>query len=136
MAAAEFGLLAPVLALVLLAMLDVGFAVNERMNLDRLLRSGAQMALTGVEDITALESAVLNSGNSDENDNAPTIDSVDYSLSVTRTCECAGAAGSCTERCGDGTPPSIFFNFAAVQPMETNLLPEFDVKSALRIQVR
>ena len=136
-AAAEFGLLLPVFALSLLAMIDVGLAINERMNLDRVLRSGAQLAMSGVQDVDALENAVVSSGaGNNEDGTAPSVDSLDYSISVTRTCECGGAAGSCTQRCGSGEPPSLFYNFRAWQTMDTMMLPQFDVESNLRVQVR
>ena len=94
-AAAEFGLLLPVFALSLLAMIDVGLAVNERMNLDRVLRSGAQLAMSGIQDVDALENAVVSSSaGNNEDGTAPSVDNLDYSLSVTRSCECGGTAGT------------------------------------------
>lgn len=136
-AAAEFALLLPVFALSLLAMIDVGLAVNERMTLDRVLRSGAQLAMSGVQDVDALENAVVSSSaGNNEDGTAPSVDNLDYTLSVTRSCECGGAAGSCTQRCGSGEPPSLFYNFRAWQTMETMMLPQFDVESNLRVQVR
>lgn len=137
MAAAEFGLLLPVFALCLLGMLDVGLAVNERMYLDRVVRAGGQLAMSGVDDIAELEGAVVNSGENDTQDaDVPSVDTVDYTLSITRSCECGGSAGSCTARCDGGEPPSLFYNFSAKQMMETILLPEFEVESTLRVQLR
>ncbi|MFW6076353.1 MAG: TadE/TadG family type IV pilus assembly protein [Hyphomicrobiales bacterium] len=43
--AVEFGLIAPILFVSLLAMVDVGFAISERMSLDSVLRAGAQEAM-------------------------------------------------------------------------------------------
>jgi Flp pilus assembly protein TadG len=40
--AVEFALIAPILFLSLLAMVDVGFAIHERMTIDHVLRAGAQ----------------------------------------------------------------------------------------------
>ena len=137
MAAAEFGMMLPVFGFGLLSMLDVGLAINERMKLDQAVRSGAQLVMSGVEDVTALENAVLRSGDRDGSENGtPTISTAGYSLSISRTCECGGTSGSCTSLCGDDTPPSVFYNFAASKTMQTILIPEFDVDSSLRIQVR
>ena len=83
MAAAEFALMLPIFGFGLLSMLDVGLAINERMKLDQAVRSGAQLVMTGVEDVAALESAVLRSGDRDGTDNGtPTITTAGYSLSV------------------------------------------------------
>lgn len=134
-AAAEFGLLTPVFALCLIAMLDVGLAINERMYLDRVLRSGAQLVMNGTDDIAELESAVLNASES-EDDSPPTLDTVDYNLNINRSCECDGAAGACNDRCASGKPPSLFYDFSASQLMNTLLLPAFSVESNVRVQVR
>lgn len=137
MAAAEFGLMLPIFGFGLLSMLDVGIAINERMKMDQAIRSSAQLVMTGVDDVTALENAVLSANDRDGSDNGtPTIDTADYSLSITRSCECGGVAGSCTALCGNDDPPSVFYNFDASKTMQTIFIPEFDVGSSLRIQVR
>jgi len=99
------------------------------------LRSGGQLVMAGIDDISELESAIMNSEETDE-ETPPSLDTIDYALSVTRTCECGGVAGSCTDRCTGGEPPSLFYNFNASQTMDTMLLPVFDIVSDLRIQVR
>lgn len=43
--AVEFGLIAPILFVSLLAMVDVGLAIAERMSIDSVLRAGAQEAM-------------------------------------------------------------------------------------------
>jgi len=110
------------------------------MKMDQVLRSGAQLVMTGVDDITALENAVRNASDhnagSDGDDDNPSVDTPDYSVSITRTCECGGTAGSCTSLCSTDVPPSVFFNFGASKTVQTIFLPEFDVGSNLRIQVR
>ena len=136
-AAAEFALMAPVFALCVLVMLDIGLAINKRMYLDRVVRAGGQLAMTGVEDIPTLEAAVVNaSAGADENNAPPSMETVDYTLSITRSCECGGAAGACNVRCTGGEPPSLFFNFDAKKMMTPIMLPELEVESKLRVQIR
>jgi hypothetical protein len=136
MAAAEFGLLLPLFLLAVLGMIDVGTGINERMKLDQTLRVGAQLAMSGVTDTTKIESASMASGDYSDSDEVPSSDTVDYSYSISKTCECSGAVVSCSTMCGSGDPPSVFYNLNASKTMQTIILPTFSVGSAFRVQVR
>lgn len=136
-AAAEFALMTPVFALCVMTMFDIGLAINERMFLDKVLRSGAQLAMTGESNIPTLEAAVMNAGQGvSEDGDVPSAATVDYTLAITRTCECAGVVGLCTERCDSGVAPSLYYNFNASKTMDPVMLPQFDVESKLRVQLR
>lgn len=54
-AALEFALFAPILFLSLLAMVDLGLALHERMTIDHVLRAGAQTAMSGGDEAAVLK---------------------------------------------------------------------------------
>lgn len=136
-AATEFALIAPVFALSLVGMIDLGIAVQDRIELNRVIRAGAQVAMAGEDTLSALESAVVNATvGPSENGDPPTAASVDYDLSISRTCECGGVAGLCSARCDDGAAPSLFYNFIASKSTEPIMLPDFSIQAQISVQVR
>lgn len=129
-AAAEFAIISPVFALAMLGMVDIGMAVNERMEMDRVLRAGVQEAMTGANDVAKIETAVQNANFSSRVNESPPM------LSVHRTCFCSTVANSCNALCNDGAAPSVYFDLAAVQNMQTFLLPAMTIRTDMRVQVR
>ncbi|THK36105.1 pilus assembly protein CpaE [Ensifer sp. MPMI2T] len=139
--ATEFALLAPVLALALVAMTDVGFALYERMTIDHALRAGAQAAMADpgptqvqkVMQFTLAKSAMLANA---------TVSA------VKRYCACPENTGvdpdtapQCgTSLCANAAAPFIYYRLAATknyQPMSLpEVLPAFELNSTMQVQVR
>ncbi|WP_027998857.1 AAA family ATPase [Sinorhizobium arboris] len=139
--AAEFALIAPVLALALVAMADVGLALYERMTIDHALRAGAQAAMadpgpTQVQKVmqsTLAKSALLANA---------TVSA------VKRYCACPenpdidpDAAPQCgTSLCANAAAPFIYYRLAATkdyQPMSLpQVLPAFRLNSSMQVQIR
>ena len=125
-AAVEFGLLAPMLVLGLVLMLDVGFAIGQRMELDRNVRAGVQATMSNINDLTAVRDVVLSTADAPD----------ELTVTVNRTCSCAGAAAPCTTWCAGGEPPSVFVNISAVQDYEGVMLPPITLDSDTYVQLR
>jgi Flp pilus assembly protein TadG len=127
-AAVEMGLVAPFLLVGLLFMLDVGVAVGARMDLDRNVRAGVQAVMAHINDPDAVKDVVLASLNGAQG----------VSVTVTKTCKCGSTGTACTSWCSlqDQEPPSVFVNIFAVKPYSGLMLPAFDLKSEIHVQLR
>lgn len=124
--ALEFGIIAPMLVLGLMAMVDVGLGLGVRMELDRIVRAGAQAAISLNNDADAIEALVVASSGSP----------VDLSVEVERLCSCGDAAASCTAVCGSGDAPEVFYAIAAERPHAGLFFGERQVASQTRIKIR
>ena len=131
--AVEFALFAPVLFFAVAAMLDIGLAAYERMTMDRLLRGGAQAAMA--DPGQAQVEAVIRA--SAEDDFAP--DS-EFNLDVDRYCACPAnidtPLGSCTSLCTGNVPPHIFYRMEASRSYPGIILPEIDLHTEAKVQIR
>ncbi len=124
--ALEFGLTAPFLIIALVMMLDVGIAVETRMELDRNVRAGAQAAMSQINDSNAIRDLILASANGSRN----------VSVTVDKTCSCGSTATPCTSWCSAQEPPSVFVNISAIQPYSGLMLPTFQLESETHVQLR
>ena len=125
-AAVEFALIAPMLIVSFLLMLDVGTAIAARMEMDRNVRAGAQAAMSLNNEVASIEAIVLAS-----NEAADALD-VDVALQ----CRCADASAECTSPCAGGAAPSVFVEISAVQEVAGKLMPDRQVRSQTRVQIR
>lgn len=123
--ALETALFAPVLVLGLLGMADVGLAVGVRMELDRVVRSGAQAALTLDNGAVGIRALAL----------ATSAAPAGLEVEVALTCSCAGAAASCTATCGAGAP-SVYYDIAATRRHDGFLFGEREIASSTRVKIR
>jgi Flp pilus assembly protein TadG len=124
--ALEFAIGGPVLIFALLAMVDVGIAVGTRMELDRVVRSGAQAAMSLNNDATAIRAIAL----------ASTADAEGLGVDVAQQCRCAALENACTALCADGSAPSVFFVIAAEREQPGIILGSRDIVSQTRVQLR
>ena len=124
--ALEFGLTAPLLIFALVMMLDIGIAVETRMEMDRNVRAGVQAAMSQINDPNAIRNLVLASTGGSEN----------VSVNVNKTCSCGSTATSCTTWCSAQEPPSVFVNISAIQTYSGLLLTTFQLESQTHVQLR
>lgn len=87
-AAVEFGLLVPVLLVIMLGIVNYGLVMFNKMELVSAARSGVQLALADYTDTSAIKDAVVNATN---------LGLVTNDVTTTQFCECGGT----TITCGD-----------------------------------
>ena len=135
--AVEFALIAPVLFFSLLASVDIGLAVNERMIVDQALRAGAEQAMAdpgattvkSVAEYAAMQSfSVGGSGGS----------LGEISIAVNDYCACPGTSVSvsCSGTCSGGGNPYRFYDLSATKTYSSMIIPEMTFNSNMTVQVR
>jgi pilus assembly protein CpaE len=143
--AIEFALVLPILVLACLATVDVGLAINERMEIDHSLRAGSEGAMRdlGEEEvhdlIDAVASEVFTVRSEDEDEGEIDVSSNGLDVTVERFCTCpesVGAAVSCTAgNCADEAKPYLYYRLSAEKDFATILLPTIPLESSLLVQV-
>jgi pilus assembly protein CpaE len=131
--AVEFALIAPILFLSLLAMVDVGFAIHERMTIDHVLRAGPQEAMIDpgvaqvlkVLDTTAVTSFPAGA-------DAPVFE-------VVRECACPEAKDvwvDCLTTCAGPTSTYVYYELSGAKTYLGMLIPEILLRPTVKVQVR
>lgn len=136
--AVEFALIAPLIFFSLLAMVDVGFAINDRMYVDQLLRSGGQPAMRDQGEATVektLEEATCKDGEIYPD----CADIAKMTFAVDRYCVCPDDPGVkesfvCTAGCT--TQPQKFYKISATKSYEGIFLPQFNFAPSKIVEVR
>lgn len=103
-AAIEFALIAPVLAIIAILMTDVGIAAMGAMNMESAVRASVQYIMNGGSDTSVAKDVGMNAWASRPSD---------ATLKTTKFCKCGSSAISCTSTCTGGALPSAFFTAAA-----------------------
>jgi pilus assembly protein CpaE len=137
-AAIEFAIVAPVLALGLIAATDLGFAEYERMTMDHTLRAAAQYAMTdpGVAAVCQrIQSLAGASYSVSCNGGAG-----DLTANVKRYCACPDALTAevtCSVTCG-GEHTYIFYRLTGTMKVTSNIVPSrlMDLASSVQVQTR
>lgn len=135
----EFALLAPILAFMLLAGVDMGLAVSERMALDHALRAGAQEAMTDPGEPRVLELMRKTAESNFTLDTGSDTDSTPLALSVTRFCACpdnVGFAVACSTICPGSKPTFIYYRMAGEKSYTGWIMPVFDFAPSVQVQIR
>jgi pilus assembly protein CpaE len=150
-AAVEFALFAPTLVFALLTAVDCGSALQQRLTMDQLLRSGAQVAMTdpGEQTVTsALQSTASKNFSAAPGDLATgtpswkltyNVNSDPLSLSVSRYCTCPdnlNATVACSTTCPGTTPTYIYYHLGASKRFSGIVMPAFSLSSRAEVQVR
>ena len=138
--AVEFALCAPVFIFACIMMADIGFAVHERMSLDHVLRSAAQMAMAdpGEEEVqsvlesTASKHFTVASEGTDIVEDAVIVDAARY-------CACPDnrtVSVACTTVCTGTVPTFTFYGMSAAKSYDGMILPPISFNAHLDVQVR
>lgn len=106
-AAVEFGLIAPVLIVVLLGVSSSAGAIGQHHGMRKAVAAGAQLAMTTDADLTAVRDLTLEawSGKADGS-----------SVEVSQWCRCGSAQHACSTICSDGDYPEKYTMIAASTP--------------------
>jgi len=102
--AVEFGLIAPVLAIALLGIAEVGQIVYQRTDMHGALRSGGQYVLNGGRDLAVAREMVVRSWTGMPEDAL---------VEATRTCFCSTVEHACNTPCAGGGVPEAYINLSA-----------------------
>ena len=94
-AAIEFGVLVPVLALMVVSVVDVGLAVYRKMQVEGAAQAGVEYAVAHGYDTNAISAAVANATNST---------AITANPGPTKYCGCATASGVNSMTCGSVCP--------------------------------
>ncbi len=138
--AVEFALLAPVLGFSLIATVDLGFGLTERMAMDHVLRSGAQKAIADPGASTVL--AAMRSAarmNFTLDDEQPEAGIETLSLSAIQFCACPesiGFAVKCSTICSGTKPTFIFYRMSVQKTYQPWLIPTMNFERAAQVQIR
>lgn len=139
--AVEFALIAPVFAIGLVATADVALALHQRMDIDHVLRAGAQAAMSdpGEEQVLKVLQSTLG-GSADAN--GVVLESVERYCACPEQADVAPAAApACgTTACANMASQYVYYHLQAhkdYQPMSLpEILPAFRLSSSMQVQVR
>jgi pilus assembly protein CpaE len=134
--AVEFALIAPVLFIALLFMVDVGFAIYERMTIDYVLRAGAQAAMEdpGKEKVLEVLTATAAKNFSAAN-GLPAFKVNDLKHPWCECPENAGVYVACTTDCAGPTATSIYYKLESAKTYE-GIFMSINLGPSMRVQVR
>ena len=138
-AAMEFGLIAPILFFGLLSAVDIGMAVDERMEVNHVLRAGAEAAInSSSEDVVLAIMAATASQNmtaSIDGNGAPG----DLNLTVNQYCACPDAteaAVACTAVCPGDVPTYVYYQIDGSKDYTGMFIPNISFAPSMRVQIR
>jgi Flp pilus assembly protein TadG len=106
-AAVEFGLIAPILATVLVGVGTYGLEIIAYSKMREAVSTGAQYALTTSENTTDI-STIVNAAWDDKPASGATV-------SVTQRCVCAGVTNDCSTACANGDYPQKMTTITATR---------------------
>ncbi len=141
-AAMEFGLVAPILFFGLLSTVDLGMAINERMEVNHVLRAGAEAAINKSDEdtvlavmaATAAQNMTVNIGD-DDNQGAYGA----LSLTVNQYCACPDATEvevACTTICPGDVPTYVYYQLDGAKTYSGMLIPNISFAPTMRVQIR
>lgn len=139
-AATEFALVAPILAVALLTSIDLGRALTERMAIDHALRAGAQRAMAdpGTASVLDVMRRTAETNFTLAGDALDTAEST-LDLSVTRYGACPGNLGYAVDPstvCAGSTPTYIYYRMEAAKTYSGWLAPDIAFDRASLVQIR
>jgi Flp pilus assembly pilin Flp len=102
--AVEFALVAPLLAVTLLSIAEIGQVIYQRTDMHGALRTGGQYVLNGGRDLEVAEEIVMRSWNSRPEDGV---------AEATRFCLCEQVEHACSAPCSDDSVPEAYITISA-----------------------
>jgi Flp pilus assembly pilin Flp len=102
--AVEFGLIAPILAMLVLGVAELGHVTYQRTDMHSAVRSGAQYVLNGGRDVDIAQEIVERSWSSMPDDGE---------VEATRFCLCGASQHACNTPCSDNSVPEAFIQLRA-----------------------
>jgi len=137
--AVEFALIAPILIGGLLSMVDIGLAVTERMNLDHVLRAGAQAAMAEQEKEHILDVLKATASGHFTLAGSSVQTSVEDPVALSVNCVCSGASASPEEECtvcAGSTQAHVYYQLSAEKLYNGIVFKGITLKADIEVQVR
>ncbi len=103
-AAVEFAMILPILAVIVVCLPDVSQAVTGVIQMENATRASVQYAMGGGNDMSVAQTVGLQ---------AWSFKPSDAQLTASQSCQCGGGAGTCGQLCVDGTTPQTYFQVVA-----------------------
>ncbi len=140
--AIEFGLIAPIMFFALLATIDVGMAVNERMIVDQSLRAGAEQAMYDPGAAT-VKAVAANAARQAFNVDGSGGSLGNMSIDVSEYCACPSLTSTpvacnalCTTASGGSTSPYKYYSLAGQKTYDSIIIPTMTFNSNMTVMVR
>ena len=140
--AIEFGLIAPIMFFALLATIDVGMAVNERMIVDQSLRAGAEQAMYDPGAAT-VKAVAANAARQAFNVDGTGGSLGNMSINVSEYCACPSLTSTpvtcnslCTTAAGGSTSPYKYYNLTGQKTYDSIIIPTMTFNSNMTVMVR
>ena len=138
-AAIEFGLVAPILFFGLLSAVDLGLAINERMEVNHVLRAGAEAAINkSDEDVVLAIMATTGGLNMSVSINGQGA-AGDLSLTVNQYCACPDATEVeviCSTICTGDVPTYVYYQLNGSKTYTGMIIPNISFAPSMRVQIR
>lgn len=126
LAAIEFAITAPVVAILVVGAVDIGMLVYNRTDAASAIQTGAQYFMSGGSDTNAALAAVKRSWTS-----MP----LDTVLASTKVCFCSEIAHSCTQNCPDSSLPVAYHRITATITYDGTLVEtEYVISEDVRVR--
>ena len=142
-AAMEFGLVAPILFFGLLSTVDLGLAVNERMEVNHVLRAGAEAAINKSDEDTVYAVMANTAGQNMEvaeyHYGHYHGEPGDLRLAVNQYCACPDAtevAVTCTTICTGNVPTYVYYQIDGSKTYTGMFIPNISFTPSMRVQIR
>lgn len=103
-AAAEFALILPLLATIVVSLPDVSQVVTGVLDMESAVRASVQYGMAGGTDMDVARNIGMTSWPSKPEG---------ASLTASQACLCSGTAGTCGQTCPDGNNPETYFTVVA-----------------------
>jgi pilus assembly protein CpaE len=140
--AIEFGLIAPIMFFSLLATIDLGMAVNERMIVDQSLRAGAEQAMYD-PGAAAVKAVAANAARQAFNVDGNGGSLGNMSINVSEYCACPSLTSTpvacntlCTSPSGGSTSPYKYYSLAGQKTYDSIIIPTMTFNSNMTVMVR
>ena len=125
LAATEFALIAPVLAIITISISDVSQAAVGAMNMEAAVRAGIQYAMNGGTNMSTAKSASIQSW-----ENRPS----GSTLEASQMCTCTSGAAVCGQACTDGSTQKTFVTVTATSTLGGSVI-KFGKTTTQTVQV-
>jgi pilus assembly protein CpaE len=138
-AAMEFGLVAPILFFGLLSAIDLGLAVNERMDVNHVLRAGAEAAINKSDEdvVLGIMAATASQNMTASIDGQGNVG--DLFLTVDQYCACPDAtevAVTCSTICTGDVPTYVYYQIDGSKTYTGMFIPNISFTPSMRVQIR
>jgi Flp pilus assembly protein TadG len=125
-AAVEFGLVAPVLLLVMLGVMEGGMLTLKYNAMRTAVTSGAQYVMGGGTDLDAARAITVSAWSARTNQS---------SVAATKVCRCGATTANCSILCADQNAPQAFITIAASDRINDGVINQtLSAKQEIRVR--